>query len=222
MTSADAAEVRKCFRDAAGAFVDVLAAMSERAAVSEKAAVSEMDWTRPGLGDWTVRDLAGHASRALVTVENYLDPAATAVEPALSGALDYFRDAASGVADADAVAERGRQAGAALGDDPHATVAALAGRVLALVDGSPDDALVTTPAGTIALVGYLPTRTFELTVHTLDLAAATGVAVPAALTDPLRASLHLAAELADERGSTVDVLLALTGRRPLPQGFSVL
>jgi len=38
----------------------------------------------------------------------------------------------------------------------------------------------------------------------------------------LRASLHLAAELADAKESTVDVLLALTGRRPLPQGFRVL
>jgi uncharacterized protein (TIGR03083 family) len=210
MTSADPAAVRQRFRDAAGAFVDVLAA------------VSEEGWTEPGLGVWSVRDLAGHTSRALVTVENYLDPATTADEPALSDAVDYFRAAASGLADADAIAERGRQAGAALGDDPHATVAALAERVLALVDSSPDDALVTSPMGTITLVAYLPTRTFELAVHTLDLAAATGLAVPAALAAPMRASLHLAADLADVRRSTADVLLALTGRRPLPQGFSIL
>jgi uncharacterized protein (TIGR03083 family) len=210
MTSADPAAVRQCFRDAAGAFADVLAALREE------------HWPKPGLGVWTVRDLGGHASRALVTVENYLDPGTTAREPTLSGPLDYFRAAAGGLADADAVAERGRQAGAALGDDPHATVAALAERVLALVDRSPDDALVTSPVSTSTLLAYLPTRTFELAVHTLDLAAATGVAVPPALAGPLHASLQLAVDLADQRGSSPDVLLALTGRRQLPEGFSVL
>ena len=30
------------------------------------------DWDKPGLGEWTVRDLVGHASRALSTVEQYL------------------------------------------------------------------------------------------------------------------------------------------------------
>ena len=180
------------------------------------------DWEKPGLGVWTVRDLAGHTSRALVTVETYLDSTTTVDDPGLPDALAYFRAAASGLADADAIAERGRQAGAALGDDPNATVAALAERVLALVDGSPDDALITSPMGTMTLVGYLPTRTFELVVHTLDLAGATGVAVPADLAVPMRASLHVAADLADLQGHTAGVLLALTGRRSLPQGFSLL
>jgi hypothetical protein len=172
---------------------------------------------------WTVRDLAGHTSRALVTVENYLDPATTGVEPALADAMAYFAAAAGGNADPAAVAERGRQAGSALGDDPPASVRALAGRVLALVDGAPDDALVTTPMGrTMTLLGYLPTRTFELAVHTLDLAAATGVPAPAGLARPVRASLLLAAELADAQGHGADVLLALTGRRPLPGSLSIL
>src|SRR3954469_25042557 len=162
MTSTEAAAVRQCFRDAAGAFVEVVAG------------VGEEDWTKPGLGVWTVRDLTGHASRALVTAENDLDAATTPREPALSSPLDYVRAAASGLADPDAVAERGRQAGAALGDDPHATVAALVERGLALVDRTPDDALVTSPVSTSTLLTYLPTRTFELAVHTLDLTAATG------------------------------------------------
>ncbi len=210
MTAEDPSTVRRFFRDAAGAFVEVVAG------------VGEDDWAKPGLGVWTVRDLAGHTSRALVTVESYLDPGTTAHDPALADAVAYFRAAASGLADAEAIAERGRQAGRALGEDPRATVAALAERVLALVDASPDDALVTSPMGTMTLVGYLPTRVFELAVHTLDLVSATGAAVPASLAGPLRAGLHLAADLADVKGSTADVLLALTGRRPLPEGFSVL
>src|SRR5690348_3544118 len=131
MTNADASTIRQCYRDAAGAFVDVLAQMRDG------------DWAKPGLGVWTVRDLAGHTSRALVTVENYLDPATIATNPALTDAVDYFL-AGSGLADGDAIAERGRQAGRDLGNDPGATVAALADRVLALVDRSDDGALVTT------------------------------------------------------------------------------
>jgi hypothetical protein len=210
MTSESPSPVRQSFRDAAGAFVDVLAR------------VRQEDWAKPGLGVWSVRDLAGHTSRALVTVENYLAADRAGEEPALGDAVAYFRAAAAGLADAEAVAERGHRAGAALGDDPRAAVAALARRVVDLVDRSPDDALVTSPMGTMTLVGYLPTRIFELAVHTLDLAGATGVDVPGALAAPLRASLHLATDLADSQGTTADVLLALTGRRPLPQGFSVL
>jgi len=118
------------------------------------------------------------------------------------------------------VAERGRQAGAALGDRPAETVAAVAERVLALVDSSRDDALVTTPVGTMTLVGYLPSRTFELVVHGLDLAAATGAGADFA--GALSDCVLLAAQQAADRGAGVDVLLALTGRRVLPAGFSVV
>lgn len=180
------------------------------------------DWTTPALGTWTVRDLVGHTARALLTVEAYLDPVRTTEQPSVADAAGYLRAAAAALADPAAVAERGRQAGAALGDQPSEAVAAITQRVLPLVDGSRDDALVTTPVGTMTLVGYLPTRTFELIVHSLDLAAATGAGTPAALAGPLPGCLQLAARLAAEQGHGAPVLLALTGRRALPDGFSVL
>ena len=68
-------------------------------------------WDQPGLGEWTVRDLVGHTSRSLVTVETYLD--AEPGEVTVGSAVAYYvavRQASSGPA----VAERGRQAGAAL------------------------------------------------------------------------------------------------------------
>jgi hypothetical protein len=80
---------------------------------------------------------------------------------------------------------------------------------------------MTTPFGGIRLREYLPTRTFELTVHGLDLTHALGVpaALPAAA---LEASLNLAAALAVHTGKAGHLLLAATGRRQLPAGFNLL
>jgi uncharacterized protein (TIGR03083 family) len=131
-------------------------------------------WSEPGLGEWTVRDLVGHASRSLVTVETYLD-----VEPGevtVASALDYYL-AIRGASAGPTVAERGRQAGAAMGADPRAFLATLAERVRAKVASSADDAFVATIAGGMRLIDYLPTRTFELVVHTADLGAALDVPV---------------------------------------------
>jgi len=175
-------------------------------------------WDQPGLGEWTVRDLVGHTSRSLVTVESYLD--AEPGEVTVGSAVAYYvavRQASSGPA----VAERGRQASAAMGADPAGFLAALEERVLAKVAAADDAAYVASAAGGMRLIDYLPTRTFELVVHTADLAVALGVETsPPA--DAETSALRLAADLAREQGSGVDVLLALTGRRPLAPGFSLL
>lgn len=176
-------------------------------------------WDRPGLGEWTVRDLVGHTSRALITVATYLDaePGPVVVESTRA----YFLAAPQSGTAAAAVAERGREAGRALGDDPVAAVADLQERVQAKVASAPDDAFVATVAGGMRLIDYLPTRTFELVVHTADLTSALGIAA-APPSVAAASALRLAADLALERESAVDVLLALTGRRPLPDGFSIV
>jgi Mycothiol maleylpyruvate isomerase N-terminal domain len=203
-------EIRNHFRLAADGFVIVVGL------------IPPGSWERPGLGVWTVRDLAGHASRALLTVETYLDPLAVTDRPALADPVAYLQAAGSGLVDPETVAERGRQAGAALGEQPAPAVSVIAERVLAMVRRSTDDAVVETRVGSMTLIGYLPTRTFELVVHSLDLVAAIGVAVPAEFAEPTAACLQLAAGLAAAMVNPGDVLLALTGRRPLPDGFSVL
>ena len=195
---------RAAFRSAGGWFVALVGEVGDR-------------WDLPGLGEWTVRDLAGHTSRALATVGSYLDADPGPVE--VESATGYFRAALQ--ASSAAIAERGRDAGRALGDDPAGAVADLDARVQAQVAAAADDAFVGTPAGGMRLLDYLPTRTFELVVHTSDLAAALGLA--ASPPDHAAASaLRLAVELTRERGATADVLLALTGRRTLPPSFTVL
>jgi uncharacterized protein (TIGR03083 family) len=176
-------------------------------------------WDGPGLGAWDLRALVGHTSRALVTVVTYLGRPAAAEEVATPEA--YYVVIRAGGADPAAVAERGRAAGAALGADPAAGLRALVADATAALDRAGDDDLMTTAAGGMRLLAYLPTRTFELAVHGADIAAATGlpVAIPPAV---LAEAAALAARTAVEVGQGPVVLAALTGRTVLPPGFSVV
>jgi hypothetical protein len=175
---------------------------------------------QPGLGDWDLRALVGHTSRSLVTVETYLDQPATVV--VVPSAADYYLAIArAGGAGGPAIVERGRQAGLALGDDPASSVSALAARVRERLAGVGAAYVLTTIAGGMRLDEYLRTRTFELVVHGLDIAAASGV-VPAFDQGPLVDAATLAAEVAALSGRAPDLLLAATGRRPLPEGFTVV
>jgi uncharacterized protein (TIGR03083 family) len=174
----------------------------------------------PGLGDWDLRSLVGHTSRSLVTVETYLDQPADAVE--VPTAADYYLlIAASGAASGDAVVERGRQAGAALGDDPAGHVRDLAERASVKLAAYDASYALTTIAGGMVLGEYLRTRTFELVVHGLDIARASGVE-PAYDEGALVDAATLAAEVAVRSGHGPTLLAALTGRGELPAGYSIV
>jgi uncharacterized protein (TIGR03083 family) len=181
-------------------------------------------WLEPGLGVWTVRGLVGHASRALLTVESYLAKPVEKID--LARPVDYYLQVKvqtqSGLNDPAAIALRGREAGDALGTDPAGAVRDIAARVLPLVARTGDAVIVGTPVGGMRLIDYLPSRVFELAVHTLDLASALGLAVtlpPATATLTLRLMAELAAE---QPGLATPLLLAATGRGPLPAGYTVL
>ena len=198
-------ESRQAFADAAGWFVRTTALVGDL-------------WAEPGLGEWDVRALVGHTSRSLLTVEAYLaSPAETAEIPS---AADYFR-ATRAMAAGPAVAQRGRDAGDALGDDPASAVAEIAARVVPLVDAQDGGTLLTTIAGGMRLEDYLPTRTFELAVHTSDLARALDEPLDVPATSAVQA-LVLVTELAAGDGRAGPLLLAATGRTGLPPGWSVL
>ncbi len=78
-------------------------------------------------------------------------------------------------AGAEAVAERGRQAGRDLGPDPAAKVDELVERVLGDLETAGDPLIAVIDGLGLRLHTYLPTRTFELAVHGLDIARATGL-----------------------------------------------
>ncbi len=198
-------ESRRGFADAASEFVRTVALVGDR-------------WQEPGLGEWDVRALVGHTSRSLLTVEEYLArPAATVEVPS---AAAYYA-ATSAMAAGPGVAARGVAAGQALGDDPATAVAGLAARVVPLVERSDGTDLLTTLAGGMRLDDYLPTRTFELAVHTCDLATALGLPLQVPATAATQA-LRLVSELAVSSEQAGPLLLAATGRPVLPPGYSVL
>ncbi|MDQ6747979.1 MAG: maleylpyruvate isomerase N-terminal domain-containing protein [Candidatus Dormibacteraeota bacterium] len=171
------------------------------------------------MGAWSIRDLVGHTSRSLLTVEAYLARGAQSIE--VPDAVAYFHAALGSTVDEAAVTERGRQAGAALGDDPAGAVGEIAARVVPVVERSSDDAVVGTPWGGMRLLDYLPTRSFELSIHTLDLAATLNL--PGALPEPAAAlTWELIAQLARGAGAENQVLRALTGRTTLASEYSVL
>lgn len=207
--------MRAAFAAATTAFVELVAT------------VGPGDWERPGLGVWNVRELVGHTARALTTIEAYL--ATPAAGTPVDGPAGYVVAMLSDRVPPEqrrqqeaAIAARGREAGAALGVDAAASIAGVASRVRELVAATPDEAPVGSPVGPMRLIDYLPTRTFELTVHTLDLARALGVAPPRSVDPAIAPSLELAAAIAGRRARAADLLLLMTGREGLPQGLTVL
>lgn len=181
-------------------------------------------WGKPGLGEWTIRELVGHTSRAMLTVEQFAeqspaDPDQDAID--IPSAVAYYQRAFVGAGTNERIAERGRQTAVTLGDDPAASVATTAVRVIALVDSLADDHVFTTLIGTIRLADYLPTRTMELVIHALDLQAATGMGgeLPR---DALRETLRLIADLASESSHGARLALIATGRQSNGEAFSVL
>ena len=197
------AAVRAAFEDAATSFLQTI----DR--------VESHQWDLPGLGVWNVRELTAHTLRAFTTIERYL-AAEPLVDRLVVDAAEYFRIVLADPNVHNAVAERGRQAGAQL-IDPVGESEATAQRVLALVASTADDDVVETMAGKMMFIEYLGTRAAELALHTLDLQRATAqplVLAPATATMVVGLMAGLAEPIA--------LLSALTGRGTLPDDYSVL
>jgi uncharacterized protein (TIGR03083 family) len=177
-------------------------------------------WTEPGLGEWNVREVAAHASRAYLTIEQYLQPSG---HIDVDSVADYFGRAIPGPEVNADIAERGRSEARSLGADPVAEIVARADRAFAVIGQAPVGAVCISRGGTLSLADYLATRVVELTIHSLDLTAALGLDGTDLGEPPepaSRVSLTVLAALAAQPSSGV-LLRALTGRVLLPQGYSV-
>ena len=198
----DPLTARAAFRDASDTFL------------AATGVVPAGGWDEPGLGEWTVRELTAHALRAFLTLQRLCDT--TGGAPQLESAMAYYRAIAVREDVHAGVLQRGREAGAQL-VDPEATARRTAEQALGRLAATPDEHVGETFAGPMRLADYLPTRVVELGIHTLDLQRATGqpMALPASAAAVVLGTL---AELAD----VPTLLMAMTGRQPLPDGFNVL
>ncbi|MCW4385542.1 maleylpyruvate isomerase N-terminal domain-containing protein [Salinibacterium sp. SYSU T00001] len=196
------------FLDAAESFVRLLAR------------VRDEQWEQPGLGVWTVRSLAGHTARAILTVESYLgqdEPGSITIPSAEA----YYNDVLEQFTDHASIEARGVEAGVWLGDNPVAQVSDALERTKALIAAQPADRVVSIGGMGILLDQYLRTRVVELIVHSIDLARAIG----ADYTPPVEGvatAVSLLAGTAAHKGQGVSLLMALTGRAQLPPGFTTV
>jgi uncharacterized protein (TIGR03083 family) len=199
------AAVRAAFGEATEAFVETVRAVPDDL------------WDVSGaLGEWTVRELTGHALRALLTVETYLANEPTPGSRVIGDATEYLTTSLGDPAVHRGVAERGRRAGAGLAD-PLGQVEVTAQRVVALVASTGDDDPVENPAGTMVFSEYLATRVLELAVHSLDLQRATNQ-----LSTMGPATAQVVLGVLTQLAEPVRLTLALTGRQPLPIDYNVL
>ncbi len=173
-------------------------------------------WERAGLGSWNVRELVAHVVRIIDRTAAYAGvPGTVDTESAAA----YYIHAMSTPGANDAIAARARASVGLLGDDPARAARTIGERTLAAVGALDDDAPVVTPFGTLRLADYLSTRILEMVLHTLDVARAVGISVVPGRS-ALTVTLSLLAGIAEEHGDGVAVVLALSGRQPLPDGYS--
>lgn len=182
--------------------------------------VTADQWDAPGLGEWTVRSLVGHTSRAITLVNEY-----ASVDPSSADMLDamgYYRAALAGHGVHSSVAQRGVAAGVALGTDPAEAVRLLVQQISAMLqDPSTRPSSFTTPMGTVGYQQYLRTRVLELVAHGDDLARAIGITELPVKPDTRRMVLGLITDVVVARGDGSVVTAALLGRTALPAGYSM-
>jgi uncharacterized protein (TIGR03083 family) len=148
-------------------FPELCAFAEECAAVDRTlAVVTTQDWGRPGLGEWTIAELAAHLVHGAARIDAYLDldPGGTPVWDRVS----YFQFDLK--AEAPAVAERARQE--ALNMNPHDLPARFATGWRASVDRAavlPPEHVIATFRGPMRLDEYTVTRVVEMVVHHMDL-----------------------------------------------------
>ncbi len=187
---------------------------STRAVTAELRTVVDMH--APALGSWDVAGLAGHLIRQIGGPAAYLaEPPPDHVELADPAAyyLAYLAWRSDDPDTADAsVAARGNAAAGQLTAESAAEqmLAALDHSLDAMAAAGPDRA-VPTPFGSMRLADYLPTRTFEVVVHGLDL----GHALDRSWRPPdpaVEQCLGLLGAIAARSGRAGELLLLATGR----------
>ena len=180
--------------------------------------VNEDAWEAHAVGQWTLRDLAGHTYRSISTVVGYSQKPAPQVD--VQSSVDWILNVRQN-ADPDRIAELGRSAGLEIMDNPTMMVRGFLNMARERVTDLDDDFILATPQGGMRLIDYLQLRTMELVIHGGDFARALGVeATPPA--SGMQVALQVLTGVAVAEGRGPDLADALTGRSALPAGYNLL
>ncbi|GAA4587374.1 uncharacterized protein (TIGR03083 family) [Actinoplanes octamycinicus] len=206
-------DFRRTFRSAAIAYAGLVASLPPE----------RLD--QPALGEWTLRELLGHTvSSALRQVPEVLATRAPHVD--VETAEGYFAFARSAppellAAASAASSDDARATAKSFGEDLSEEVNTLIGGATEALSRVNDDDLIITPVGGMRVRDWIATRTFELVVHGLDAAAAAGRPFEPPI-EVVAEAVTLATRTALGVGDSVRLLRALTGREPLPAGYSII
>ena len=175
-------------------------------------------WEEHAMGQWTVRDLAGHTYRSISTVVGYSEKPAPQVdvESPAQWIVNVRRNA-----DPDRVAEMGRSAGLEIMDNPQMMVRGFLNMARDRVNELDEGFILATPQGGMRLIDYLQLRTMELVIHGRDLADALGVAAEPPASG-VQVALQVLTGVAVAEGRGPALANALTGRSSLPPNFNLL
>ena len=175
-------------------------------------------WEEHALGQWTLRDLAGHTYRSINTVVGYSEKPAPQVD--VESTTQWILNVRQNM-DPDRVAEMGRSAGLEIMDNPQMMVRGFLNMARERVNELDEDFILATPQGGMRLIDYLQLRTMELVIHGGDFARALGVeAMPPA--SGMQVALQVLTGVAVAEGRGPALADALTGRTVLPAGYNLL
>lgn len=175
-------------------------------------------WEEHALGQWTVRDLAGHTYRSISTVVGYSEKPALRVD--VESSAQWIVNVRQNM-DPDRVAEMGRSAGLEIMDSPTMMVRGFLNMARERVNDLDEDFILATPQGGMRLIDYLQLRTMELVIHGRDLADALGVEAEPP-TSGVQVALQVLTGVAVAEGRGPALANALTGRSALPANYNLL
>ena len=199
-------EIRSIFLEVARAMRPVVAAQE----------VAQRWNSESSLPKFSVRGLAGHLVRCVVTVPRYLEGDRDPAGPPIEGVAYYDRALVTPDVDSpDNASIRAR--GEELAAGGHAALVELLDEAVADADtalaGSPPDRLVKVVRDLVLhLDDYLVTRVVEIVVHTDDLAHSAGLATPELPPAALETTIRSLVGLARFRHGDMAVVRALARR----------
>jgi hypothetical protein len=190
-------------------------ARATRPVVASRAVAEGWDSTS-SLPEFSVRGLAGHLVRCVVTVPRYLEadpePAAPPIEP-----LAYYDRAlvSTDIHSTDNVSIRAR--GEELAAGGHAALVdlldtAVAEARIALARSAPDRLVRVVRDLVLSLDDYLATRVVEIVVHTDDLSHSVGLGTPELPAAAVEMAIRYLVDVARFRHGDIAVLRALARR----------